>query len=198
MIKYILNSGGARNYPEKAKKFFDEISKGLGQKPRLLICYFAIPREYWEQNFAKDKVDFLNVFPNDIRPVIEMALPNIFEEQIKNSDIVYMKGGDDHLIQFWLKQFNIPAIFDGKVIVTNSASSNALSKHFWTCDWRQSMDGLGILPIKFFPHYKSTYGDTDLRGPIDWEKGLKELELYRDKSLPIYALEDGDFIVINQ
>ncbi len=198
MTKYVVNSGGARKYPEKAKGFFAEIFKGLGQKPRLLLCYFAQPREDWEQAFTQDKESFPSVFPDGVQPLIEMALPNIFKEQIKNCDVVYMKGGDDHLIQYWLKQFDIPAIWDGKVVVTNSASSNALSKHFWTCDWRQNMDGLGILPIKFLPHYKSAYGDADSRGPIDWEKGYKELESYGDTSLFIYALEEGDFVVIEK
>ena len=63
-----------------------------------------------------------------------MAFPATFEEQIKNSDAVYIHGGDDHLIQYWLRKFNIPKIWDGKVVAASSASSHALSKHFWTCD----------------------------------------------------------------
>jgi hypothetical protein len=97
-----------------------------------------------------------------------------------------------------LKQFNIPVVWDGKVVATNSASSDALSKHFWTCDWRKNMDGLDILPIKFLPHFNSDYGNNDPLGPIDWAKSYKELESYGDKNLPIYALEEGDFVVIEQ
>ena len=39
MTKYILNSGGLRNNPEKAKIFFDEVVKGLGSNPKILICF---------------------------------------------------------------------------------------------------------------------------------------------------------------
>ncbi|EKE21485.1 MAG: hypothetical protein ACD_7C00216G0001 [uncultured bacterium] len=60
------------------------------------------------------------------------------------------------------------------------------------------MDGLGILPIKFIPHYKSSYGEDDPRGSIDWESAYKELEGCGNKSLPIHALEEGNFIVIEQ
>jgi hypothetical protein len=61
------------------------------------------------------------------------------------------------------------------------------------------MDGLGILPIKFIPHYKSeTYGNDDTRGPIDWEKAYEDLADYGDKSLPIQALEEGDFVVLEK
>jgi hypothetical protein len=58
------------------------------------------------------------------------------------------------------------------------------------------MDGLGILPMKFIAHYKSSYGGNDPRGPIDWDKAYSELSKYGDTSLPIHALEEGHFIVI--
>lgn len=198
MVKYILNSGGTRNYPDRAKKFFTEIVNGLGDKPRILICCFAQPREDWEQRFVQDSNTLFNLFPEGIQPILEMASPSTFEGQIENSDAVYIHGGDDHLLQYWLRQFDIPKIWDGKVVATNSASSNALSKHFWTCDWRQNMDGLGILPIKFLAHYKSAYGKDDPRGPVDWENGYKELEEYGDKSLPIHAIEEGKYIVFEK
>jgi hypothetical protein len=191
-------SGSTRKYPEKAKIFFEEIFKGLGKNPKFLICYFTLPREFWEENFSKDIIDFPNFFPKEINSVIEMALPDTFEVQVKNSDIIYIKGGDDYLIKFWLSQFDIPKIWEGKVVVTSSASSNILSKHFWTCDWRKNMDGLDILPIKFLPHFNSDYGNNDPRGPIDWAKSYKALEEYGDKTLPIYALEEGDFIVVEK
>ncbi len=198
MTKYILNSGGVKNYPERAKKFSAEIANGLGRNPRILVCYFASLREDWERKFAEDKAVLPGLFPDGVHPAFEMALPETFKEQIKNSDAVYIHGGDDHLIQYWLKKFDVPKIWEGKVIATSSAGSDVLSKHFWTGDWRQIMDGLGILPVKFLAHYKSAYGNDDPRGPIDWEKAYKELEMYGDKSLPVYALEEGNYVVIEQ
>ncbi len=198
MTKYILNSGGSRNYPERAKKFFAEIVKDLGATPRLLVCYFAQPREDWEKSFTDDKATLFNFFPSGVKPTLEMAFPDTFAEQIKSSDAIYIHGGDDHLVQFWLKKFDLPKVWEGKVIAVSSASSNALSKHFWTCDWRQLMDGLGVLPIKFLAHYESAYGHDDPRGPVDWHKGLEELKTYGDPSLPIHALHEGELVVIEQ
>ncbi len=195
MIKYVLNSGGTRNNPEEGKKFFAECLKGLGDKPKLLICRFAQPREDWEKKIAEDEERTHLLFPKEVHPMITLALPEIFEQQVKDSDIIYIHGGDDHLIQYWFKKFNIPKIWEGKVVATNSASSHVLSKHFWTCDWRQCMDGLGILPIKFIAHYKSSYGNDDPRGQIDWDKAYKELADHGDKTLPIYALKEGEFVV---
>lgn len=196
MTKYVLNSGGLRNEPTLAKAFFTEVLKDLGNTPKLLICNFAKPREDWEEAFAQDeKMDCL---PDGVSPEFELAFPDTFEEQIKNSDAIYIHGGDDHLLQYWLRQFDLPAIWDGGVVATNSASSHALAKHFWTCDWRQTMDGLGILPVKFLAHYQSNFGTDDPRGPIDWEKALEELKQYGDTSLPIHALKEGEYVVIKQ
>ena len=112
--------------------------------------------------------------------------------------MVMIMGGDDTLLQHWLKQFDVPKIWEGKIIATSSAGSNALVKHFWTCDWRECKDGLGILPIRFIPHFDSDFGSDDPRGPIDWKKALKELINYGDKSLPIHAPKEGDYVIINE
>ncbi len=198
MTKYILNSGGTKNNLEKAALFFKEMIKDLGKEPRILSCSFAEKRENWEEKFESYKSLFSQLIGNDIKPKFEMALPDKFVEQIKNNDVITLSGGDDFLLLYWLKQYNLPEIWKDKVVATSSASSNALSKHFWTCDWRQCFDGLGILPIRFIPHYKSGFGSSDPRGAIDWQKAYDELVEYGDKSLPIYALEEGDFVVIEQ
>lgn len=198
MTKYVLNSGGWRNEPEWAKEFFAEVAKGLGGSPRLLLCCFAQPREDWEDRFAVYKENICTFFPEGIKPIIDFAFPDTFAEQIKESDILYMHGGDDHLLQYWLRQFDVPRIWDNKVVATGSASSNALAKHFWTCDWRKCMDGLGILPIKFLSHYESAYGVDDPRGPINWQSAYEELKNYGDPALPIHALKEGEFVVIEK
>ncbi len=191
MTKYIVNSGSVKNYPEKATKFFSELVKGKGETPKVLLCFFAQPREEWENRFEKDRIELKKFFENN--PIFEMAGPDLFEKQLKECDAIYIHGGDDYLVQYWLKQFDLPNIWNDKVVATGSASSNALSKQFWTGDWRKCMDGLGVLPIKFLAHFKSNYGISDPRGPINWEKAYKELENYSDKTLPIYALEEGDY-----
>jgi peptidase E len=198
MTKYVLNSGGLRKYPTKATLFFKEVIKDLGDNPRVLICFFAQPREDWERKFDDYKKNFLTAIDNQIIPEIELAFPDKFIEQVKNSDAIIIYGGDDYLIKYWLRQYDLPNIWQDKVVATISAGSDVLANSFWTCDWRECLDGLNILPIKFIPHYKSSFGSDDPRGSIDWQKAHDELSQYGDKSLPIYALEDGDFVVINK
>ena len=198
MTKYVLNSGGLRRNPEKAAKFFREIIRGLGSEPRILSCTFADKRERWESNFIAYQDFFRRAVGSGVSPRFEMALPDKFVEQIKNSDAIVMSGGDDYLLLAYLKQYDLPAIWEGKVVATNSASSDALAACFWAGDWRQCFAGLGILPIKFIPHYQSEFGADDPRGPIDWAKAHQELAAFGVPNLPIHALREGEFIVIEK
>lgn len=197
MTKYVVNSGNVRGNVEKARRYLAEALKGLGDKPRILFCFFANAREDWEEKYENYTNDLANYLPKEITPTFDMAMPSNFIEQIHDTDIIWICGGDDHLLLYWLRQFDLPKIWEDKTIATSSASSNAVSTHFWTCDWRECLDGLGLVPIKFISHYKSNYGDNDLRGPIDWEKAKQELAGYGNKSLPIYTLEEGTFEVFN-
>jgi hypothetical protein len=198
MTKYVLNSGGIGRQSALKKQFHQELVKGLGGNPKFLLCNFAQGREYWEVKFSGYCNSIAEDMPEDIKPTFELAMPATFVEQCKRADVIYFHGGDDHLLQFWMKQYNLDELFKDKVVATNSASSDMLATHHWTCDWRACADGLGILPIKFIPHYQADFGDVDPRGPIDWQKAYDDLVAYGDKSLPIHALREGEFIVMEK
>jgi peptidase E len=199
MTKYVLNSGGLKNQPERSKKYLAEIVKGLGDKPNILVCLFAQPREDWETKFQQYYDGFFKMMPDGVKADFSLAAPDTFEDQVAISDIIYFHGGDDHLLKYWMSKFDIPRLWEGKVVAGSSAGSDFLCKSHWSCDWRQCLDGLGILPVKFLPHFNSDFGNDDpIRGPIDWEKAKKELEDYKDKSLPVYALEEGEFVIIEK
>lgn len=197
MTKYVLNSGGMTSDSEKSKEFVAEVVSGLGENPRVLFCFFASPREDWEESFGTYKKVFIEWAPVGVEPVFVLAFPATFEQQCHESDIIYIHGGDDHLLQYWIKQFDIPKIWEDKTVATNSASTHMMADSFWTCDWRMCMRGLGIMPIKTIAHYGSAYGGDDPRGPIDWQAAKDELANYGDKILPIYALEEADYVVFN-
>ena len=198
MTKYVLNSGGIKNQPELKKQFHQELVKGLGNKPKFLLCNFAQGREYWELKFQRYSDSVTEDVPVGVKPTFELAYPDKFTEQCSRADVIYFHGGDDYLLQYWMKQLDTSEIFRDKVVATNSASSDMLAAHYWACDWREAADGFGIVPIKLIPHYKSDFGIDDPRGPVDWQKAYDELEAYGDTSLPIRALKEGEFIVCEQ
>jgi hypothetical protein len=196
MTKYVVNSGGVKHYPEKKKAFHQELVKGLSGKARFLLCNFAQGREYWEAKFQGYSDSISEDMPSGMVPSFELAMPAMFIEQCRRADVIYFHGGDDHLLQYWMRQFDIPSLFKNKVVATSSASSDMLVTHYWACDWRQCADGLGVLPIKFIPHYQSDFGNADPRGPINWQKAYGDLAAYGDTSLPIHALKEGEYIII--
>jgi hypothetical protein len=198
MTKYVVNSGGIGRRPELKKKFHQELVKDLSASPKFLLCNFAQVREDWELKFPGYSNAIAKDLPEGVHPSFELAMPAMFAEQCNRADVIYFHGGDDYLLQYWMKQYDVPKLFDGKVVATSSASSNMLATHFWTCDWRLCLDGLGILPIKFIPHYESDFGADDPRGPIDWQKAYDELAVYGDTSLPIHALTESEFIVLEK
>lgn len=195
MTKYVLNSGGIRNQPELKKQFHQELVKGLGNAPKFLLCNFAQGREYWESKFQGYSNAVAEDMPDGVTPSFTLALPDVFAEQCNEADVIYFHGGDDHLLQYWVSKFDITQLFNDKVVATNSASSNMLAAHYWTCDWRQCGDGFGILPIKFIPHYQSAFGADDPRGAIDWEKAKQELAEYGNKELSMHSLKEGEYKV---
>lgn len=196
MTKYVLNSGGIKRYSELKKKFHREVIAGLGSSPSFVLCNFAQGREYWEPKFQAYVDMIAEDMPKGIKPSFELAMPAVFAEQCSRADVIYFHGGDDHLLQYWMRQFDLPKLFKGKVVATNSASSDMLATSYWPCDWRANSDGFGILPIKFIAHYKSSFGHDDPRGPIDWQVAYNDIAQYGDTSLPIHALKEGEYIVV--
>lgn len=203
MTKYVLNSGNAKRFPEKLKEYNEEVFKDFvvggskeaseGNSVKVLVCIFAQQREFWE---AKFEIYRKNIGVGvDIEVETKLAMPDEFVEQCQWADVIIVAGGDDELLEYRFSRFEIPMIWDGKIVATSSASSNYLVDSYWTCDWRINMDGRGILPIKIITHFKSDFGEGDPRGLVDWDNAYKELKEYGDKSLPIHALEEGDFVV---
>lgn len=194
MTKYILQSGGIKNNPEAARRYAAEMVKEQGDEPKILICLFAQPRENWEQKFAADRGSFQEWFPQGITPAFQMALPANFAEQVAWCDILCVRGGDNDLLKYWFDTLNAPNTWKGKVYAGSSAGGIYLSTYSWSCDWRACVDGGGILPIKFIPHFKSSrYAINDPRGEIQWDDAFAELHRYKDSTLPVYALEEGSY-----
>lgn len=194
----MLQSGGIGNQPGLKEQFHRELIKGLGNNPRFLLCNFAQSREHWDAKFPGYSNAIAENMPQGIQPTFELAMPDTFVEQCKAADVIYCHGGDNDLVQYRMGKFDIPAIFEGKVVATNSASSMMLTSSYWTCDWRCCGDGFGLLPIKFIAHYQSSYGADNPRGPIDWQKAYDELAAHGDTSLPIHALKEGEFIIVEK
>jgi peptidase E len=189
MTKFILVGG----YPHKAtdggRAFCDEVLKGFKKPLRLLDCLFARPQDNWEKAFLQDKEFFTSNIIGEVE--IKLANPVTFDEQVRWADAIYMRGGiTNDLIDTLHGYPNLKNELDGKTLAGSSAGADAIATHHYNLDLQSVGSGLGLLPIKMIPHWRSDYAG----GKIDWDKAYAELKAYGD-DLPILTLAEGQFEV---
>ena len=192
MTKYILVGGYVHKALDGGKAFCEELIKDINKKPiKILDCTFARKPEEWKEVMEKDKL-FLSKFISDFE--LELADPVNFTEQVKHSDVMYLKGGyTSPLMELLSKDMNWIKELDGKVVVGTSAGGDAIAKYYSVLKTSRVGDGLGLLPIKFIPHWKSDYSDEEVRD-INWDTELQKLKDYKEE-LPIFTLAEGEFKV---
>lgn len=186
MTKFLLH-GGATNKPgHKNKKFFHESLAGLKGKIKVLIVYYARKKEDYPWMFEQDKSNFLlNSLGKDIKFEIADSKPKIFKKQIKNSDVIYVRGGNTvPLIRQIKKLPDFADLLKDKVYAGSSAGMYLVAKYYWSTDRERVESGLGILPIKAFAHWE--------------EKKKKQLSKLKEFNgdLPIYKVPEGEYAVI--
>jgi peptidase E len=196
MTKYIVQSGSIKKYPEKMTKYFSEIFKDVHDAPNVLWCFFAIDSEDRQKRYDTYTKLFLSYFPDRTVSTSQLASVDDFEKQVDWADVIMFQGGSTELLMKELKKFDLEILLKGKVVSGSSAGAHMFARHFWSADSRVCGNGFDVLPIKVASHFYSNYGENDPRGPIDWEAAKKELEEYGDTSLPVYALEEGEFVVL--
>jgi len=193
MTKYVLIGGYIYKAQDGGKAFCQELVKGINNKTvKILDCLFARNQDYWDDRFQDDKKFFSKNLDNF---KIELALPEKFIDQIKNSDVVFFQGGNpQQLIKIlesvgdWNKELN------GKTIVGSSGGADIISKYYGVIKSLSIGEGLGLLSIKFIPHWKSNYGQ---RTDEEMELLLEKLKLYKE-DLETITLRDGEFVVIDK
>lgn len=154
--KYILHGGFTPHLKQENDAFFSKILEGTPQELKILLVYFAT--DNGEKYFPED-IEQFRKNGMDKKLQFEMADESRFEQQIITSDVVYLHGGRSRKILDKMRKFaNFPELIKGKVVAADSAGANALSTYFYS---RQVgvCEGLGILPIKFIPHFVEEYRD---------------------------------------
>src|SRR3954465_8348078 len=92
MTKFILVGGNLSRAQDGGKAFAEELVRGLGDSPKILICLFARPQESWAPTFEKEKTSF-NTYLPEKKLDIQLASPSNFIEQIRWADAIYIRGG---------------------------------------------------------------------------------------------------------
>lgn len=191
MTTYILAGGKDLRFEAYGERLAKEVYEYGPRPTRLLSCFFATPPEYWNVKAKTWQPWFARYFGRDVE--WSYAQPNDFTAQLKETDVVYLHGGDNELLRGSLVRFpELQAHFDGKVVIASSAAANYLSQHFWRRCEQKIGRGKGIVPYSVMVHYGvSEQGTPD----TDWDGVAAELAAF-DGEEPLRLME-GNFKVIN-
>ncbi len=182
MTKYILHGGYTSVPVESNRNFFREIVKGLKENAQILIVYFARKEIDYQESFRKDKANLLK-HASDKQLKLTIALKDKLIAQIRDSDVIWIRGGDTFKLLKTLRQYpDFQEVIKGKVVVGSSAGACVMTKYFFSSDVNAVFEGLGILPIALKCHYKGE------------EEGLKRLR-ERAKGLEMVLLKEYEYRV---
>lgn len=188
MTKYILH-GGAWQPTADYKKFFSEMISGLSEGANILCVYFAREKDMWNENFAEDKMKFSSVSQQKVfNYVMANDKTSAFIEQVKQADLIYIRGGDTHVLQEYLEKISsLESLLYDKVVAGSSAGALVLSKYYYENDDDTYNQGLGILTIKTFCHYTEENSDK-----------LTKLKEFGENVEAVYAIPEEKFFIIER
>jgi len=193
MTKFILHGGAANKRSAGNDRLYAAIAEDLPEGANILLVYFAKPEAQWLEKFEKNKKIFEEVIQTK-HFNFELAQKDSFNEQIKKADVIYIHGGKRELLDLEiLKIENFKSLIEGKVLAVESAGSNVLAEYYYDNDKNNFFKGAGLLPIKTWCHYGANHKKESPENKNIMEK-LKNF----GKNLPVYALSEEQFVIINQ
>ncbi len=195
MTKFVLSSGGIKGTPN-FKKFVDDIFKNSSDRPKVLLCFFAEPREDWEDKFAIFSGLIKKDIDNEVFPEFSLASQENFEQEVAGADIVYFYGGDFELLKYRLAQYDLRKLLKNKVVSGSSSGFVIFVKTFFDSDYRKVNYGLDFISIKTMPHFGEVISDP-VRGELDWQKAEEELKNAEPKDLEITKIKAGEYKIFN-
>ncbi|MDP2669020.1 MAG: Type 1 glutamine amidotransferase-like domain-containing protein [bacterium] len=151
--KFILHGGYAGRSNAENDDFFKEILKDAPQSAKILLVYFAKEKDEYYRMQAEDETQFeKNKGEHDIS--FEIASPETFLQQIEQTDIIYLHGGNTSRLLVELRKYpNLMDIINGKVVAGESAGAYALSSCFYSKTEGGIFKGLGFVSVKTICHY---------------------------------------------
>ena len=160
--KYILHGGSAHTIGVENDPFYAEILKDTPDNLKILLVYFANDPERNEER-KKGNIEQFNRVKSDKRLEFEIADEEIFFDQIKNSDVIYIRGGSTPVLMKALSKFeNLEKAFEGKIVSGESAGMNILAKYCYSKSGGGLTNGLGVLEVKTISHFDGANGLNEM------------------------------------
>ena len=188
--KFILHGGYTRERNEQNEEFFKELASSIPNKGTILLVYFASDGEF-AQKFEEDKARISNYITNK-KVNFVLANEEEFISQVKNANLIYLRGGDTEKLKNQLNSYpEFAECILGKVIAGSSAGAYVISKFYYSNSKNKVFEGFGFLPIRIACHYQSKI--HPIQANTDPISDLNKF----DSSLELILLKDYEWKVLD-
>ena len=127
---------------------------------KILIIPFSIENEKGFDTETYTIMDRLNKFNINLKGAVKTAMrdPEVFREQLKDSNLIFVSGGNGHMLKYRLTSL-LPVdelreiVKENKVIAGVSAGANIWTRNHWSNLGAMVVQGLGFVDIDLIPHY---------------------------------------------
>lgn len=186
---YVLHGGATSTVSPGNDKFFSLFTSLTNKRQvNILMCYFAIEKESWDELLKRDKSKITKNSNKNIATTVPTT-PNDLLKKIEDCDVLYVAGGKAELIEPLYRDLNgLEKRLKGKIYLGSSMGAFMISKHYVLSydsqDSNRIHKGLGILSINTLAHWNQ-----------EKRKGDK-IDLLKAKSnLPILTLDEGESVM---
>lgn len=185
MIKFVLHGGNLGDKNPDNFGFFKEMVIGNKRNLNLLMTYFSSDEYKVEDKFKRHSETF-RYFANNKSIDFKLAEVNNFSEQVEWADVIYLAGGfaTDKLVKNLSLTKHLEKLLESKIVGGSSAGAGCLAKYYYGNETQKIEEGLEILNIKTFCHYK----------PKDKEI-VEKLSAYKEK-LPLLVLPNYKWVIM--
>ena len=151
-MKIILHGGYSDHDVTENNSFYREIVKDINKDVvKVLLVLFAKRDEAQAELFSRVVSNFKKI--EDVIFNFTKAEQTNFIEQVRESDVVYLSGGQTIKLINILKSYpDFISSLKDKVVVGDSAGTYALSAWFYSKSEGGIFEGLGIAPVNVICH----------------------------------------------
>lgn len=137
------------------EEFFKEMLSDVPKGGVVLCVYFASDTGDVDKKFVEDEQRLKSYVDNKNVSFLK-ATEADFENQVKKSDVIFLRGGDTELLLLKLREYpKLKELLVGKTVAGSSAGAYALSKYYYSKPKDLVREGLGLLPVRTVCHYQS-------------------------------------------
>jgi cyanophycinase-like exopeptidase len=189
--KFILHGGYTREQNEHNEGFFKELASSVPDKGTILLVYFANDGDF-DKKFEEDKIR-ISSFAENKEINFVRATENDFIAQVKNADLIYLRGGDTQKLKNQLSTYpELRESISEKTIAGSSAGAYVLAKYYYSNSRSNVFEGFGFLPVRVICHYQSKIhpmpANTDPVAVINKFDNSMELVLLRDYEWKVFVV----------